>query len=60
MKGTIIVANTELADRNPNNTNKKVIFKNCGPSKYCITKINNTQVDDSNYIDIGMLMYHLT
>ena len=29
-----------------NNTNKKVIFKNCASINNCIIKINITQVDD--------------
>ena len=35
------------------NTNKKVIFKNCAPSTYCISK-NNTQVDNAKDIDLVM------
>ena len=31
VKGTIIVPNTAAADASVNNTNKKVIFKNCAP-----------------------------
>ena len=42
-----------------NNTNKKVIFKNCAPFINCIGKINNTQVDNAKDIDIVMLMYNL-
>ena len=42
-----------------NNTNKKVIFKNCPPSTDCITEINNTQVDDAQKIDIVTPMYSL-
>ena len=34
----------EAADPTINNTNKKVIFKNCAPFTSCITEINNTQV----------------
>ena len=41
VKGNISVNNTAAA----NNTNKKVIFKNCAPFTDCISKINNTQVD---------------
>ena len=33
-----------------NNTNKKVTFKSRGPFTDCITKINNTQVDDAHMI----------
>ena len=42
-----------------NNTNKKVIFKNCAPFTNCISKINNTQIDNAEYIDIVMPMYNL-
>ena len=31
-----------------NNTNKKVICKNCAPFTDCIIKINNTQVDNAS------------
>ena len=41
VKGNISV-NTTAADADANNTNKKVIFKNCAPFTDCIT-INNTQ-----------------
>ena len=60
MKEIIKAENSWISDANPNNTNKKVIFKNCRPFKYCITKINKTQVDATNYIDIVMPMYNLT
>ena len=42
-----------------NNTNKKVIFKNCAPFTDCITKINNTQVDNAQKTDVVMPMYNL-
>ena len=42
-----------------NNTNKKVIFKNCAPFTNCISKINNTQIDNAEFIDIVMPMYNL-
>ena len=58
-KGTIIVDNTAAADANANNTNKKVIFKNCAPFTICISEINNTQVDNTKDIDIAMPMYNL-
>ena len=47
MKGTITVPNTVAAGAVLNNTNKKIIFKNCAPSTDSITEINNTQVDDT-------------
>ena len=51
--------NTAAADANANNINKKVIFKNCTPFTNCISKINNTQIDNVEYIDIVMPMYNL-
>ena len=58
VKGTISVTNT-AADGAANNTNKKVIFKNCAPFINCIREINNTQVDNAKDIDIVMPMYNL-
>ena len=59
VKGNITVNNTAAADADANNTNKKVIFKNCAPFTNCISKINNTQIDNAEYIDIVMPMYNL-
>ena len=59
VKGNITVNNTADAGTNANNTNKKVIFKNCTPFTNCISKINNTQIDNAEYIDIVMPMYNL-
>ena len=36
------------------------MFKNCAVFANCITKINNTQIDNAEYIDIVMPMYNLT
>ena len=36
-----------------------MIFKNYAPCTNCITEINNTQVDDAQYIDIGIPMFSL-
>ena len=55
VKGNITVNNTAAA----NNTNKKVIFKNCAPFTNCISKINNKDIDNAKYIDIVMQMYKL-
>ena len=38
---------------------KKVLFKNCAPFNKCISKINNIQIADAEYIDIVMPMYNL-
>ena len=59
VKRNIAVNNTVAAGANANNTNKRVIFKNCAPFTNCISKINNTDIDDSKYIDIVMPMYNL-
>ena len=37
-----------------NNTDKKVISKNCASFTNCISKVNNTQIDNAEYIDIVM------
>ena len=59
VKGTITVNNTVAADDDANNTDKKVIFKNCAPFTNYISKINNTQVHNVKDIDIVMPMYNL-
>ena len=59
VKGTIIVNNTAAQGAAANNTNKKVIFKNCAPFTNCISEINNTQTDNAKDIDIVMPMYNL-
>ena len=59
VKGNISVNNTAAEGAAANNTNKKVIFKNCAPFTNCISKINNTQIDNAEYIDIVMPMYNL-
>ena len=43
----------------PNNTDKKVIFKHFAPFTTCISRINNTQIDDAQYIYVVMPMYNL-
>ena len=57
VKVTITVVQATSAE--PNNANKKVIFKNCAPFTSCISRINNTQVDDAQYIDGVMPMHNL-
>ena len=59
VKGTISVNNTVATGSAVNNTNKKVIFKNCAPFTNCISEINNTQIDNAKDIDIVMPMYNL-
>ena len=59
VKRNITVNNTAVAGAAANNTNKKVAFKNCTPFTNCTSKINNTQIDNVEYIDIVMPMYNL-
>ena len=59
VKGTITVNNTAAQGAAANNTNKKVIFKNCPPFTNCISEINNTQIGNAKDIDIVTPMYNL-
>ena len=59
VKGTISANNTAAAGAAANNTDKKVIFKNCAPFTNCISEINNTQIDNAKDIDIVMPIYNL-
>ena len=62
VKGNITVNNTAddaAAAAAADNTNKKVIFKNCAPFTNCISKINNTQIENAEYIATVMPMYNL-
>ena len=56
VKGTITVPDKAGAGAAVNNTNKKLVFKNCAPFTNCISEINNTQVDDARDIDMEMLI----
>ena len=51
------VPNTSVAGAAVSNTNKKVIFKNCVPCTHYITEINNTQVNNTQKIDVVMPTY---
>ena len=55
---TITVANTAAQDQPNNGANKEVIFKNYLPFTKCISRINNTQVDDAHDINVVMPMYN--
>ena len=58
VKGTIDVNNTAAQGAAANNTNKKVVFRNCASFTNCISEINNTQIDNAKDIDIVMPMYN--
>ena len=45
--------------RQADDRNKGVIFKSCAPFTKCINKINNTEIDNAQDIDIVMPMYNL-
>ena len=53
------VKNTAAADADANNTNKKVIIKNCAQFTNCISKINNSQVGNAKDVDVIMPLYNL-
>ena len=59
VKGTITVANTAAQGQLDNAINKKVRFKHLVPFVNCISRINNTQVDNTHEIDVVMPMYDL-
>ena len=58
MSGTISVENISAAGTVANNTNEKVIFKNCAPFTDCISEINNTQISNAKDIDMVILVYN--
>ena len=59
VKGNIAVNNNAGAGAAAYNISKEVIFKNCSPFTNCISKINNAQIDNAEYIDMVMPMYNL-
>ena len=61
VKGTITItgAGDDAAARRADERNKGVIFKNCAPFTKCISRINNTDIDTAQDIDIVMPMYNL-
>ena len=58
-KGTITVVDTTAQGQANNGTNKKGIFNNCAPFINCISRANNTQVDDASCINVVMPIYNL-
>ena len=43
----------------PNNAAMQVAFKNCAPFEKCRTEINETFIDETDFINIAMPMYNL-
>ena len=56
-----IVVKGTITDTNPDNNvcDKKLAFKNNAPFLSCISKINNTLIDNDEDLDIVMPMYNL-
>ena len=48
-----------MNNNNGNRRNKRLTFKNNAPFKSCISKINNTFIDNAKDFDIVMSMYNL-
>ena len=61
VKGTVTVTGVGNDDdaRQRDERNKGVTFKNCTPFTKCISRINNTGIDNAQDIDIVMPMYNL-
>ena len=57
IKITVTGANAD--GRNADERDKGVTFKNCAPFTKCISRINNTSIDNAHDIDIVMPMYNL-
>ena len=55
VKGTITVE----GDNDAKTRNKNLIFKNNAPFRSCISKINNTFIDNTKDLDIVMPKYNL-
>ena len=61
VKGTITItgAGADAAARQADEREKGVTFKNCAPFTKCINRINSTDIDTAQDIDIAMPMYNL-
>ena len=61
VKGTITItgAGANAGERQADERDKEVTFKNCAPFTKCINRINNTDIDNAHDIDIVILMYNL-
>ena len=61
LKGTITITSEgdNAAAERLDERNKSVTFKNCAPFTICISRIDNTDIDNGQDIDIVMPMYNL-
>ena len=49
----------DAAAKQADKRDKGLAFKNCAPFSNCTSEINNTQVDNTKYIDMVMPIYNL-
>ena len=61
LKGTITitVVGNDDATKRVDERDKGLTFKNCAPFTKCISRINNTDIDKAQDIDIVVPMYNL-
>ena len=61
VKGTITIAGVgnDDATKQADERGKGVTYKNCAPFTKCISRINNTDIDNAHDIDIVIPMYNL-
>ena len=61
VKGTVTItgAKNDDATKQADERDQGVTFKNCAPFTKCISRINNTDIDNAKDIDIVMPMYNL-
>ena len=61
VKGTITItgAGNDDTTKQADQRDKGVTFKDCAPFTKCMSRINNTDIDNAQHIDIVMLMYNL-
>ena len=60
LKGIITITGAgDAAARQADERDKGVTFKNCAPFTECISRINNTDIDNAHDIDIVIPMYKL-
>ena len=61
VKGNITItgAGDNNTARRQDERDKSITFKNCTPFVKCISRINNTEIDNAKDIDIVMPMYNL-
>ena len=61
VNGTITITGDgdDYGAKRADERDKGIIFKNCAPFTKCISRINNTEIDNAKDIDIVMSMYNL-